>query len=367
MSKIPFVNLERQIVELRGELLAAVSCVLDDQSFIQGPHVDQFELDFARAHGLAHAIGCGNGTVAISLALEALGVGRGDEVIVPAHTFAATAAAVCHVGAVPVFVDIEPEAYTLDPRDFEAKLGPVTKAVIPVHIYGTPCQMDQIVSVAANGNDLVIVEDAAQAHLARYRGESIGTRGHAATFSFYPGKNLGGYGDSGAVLTSHAPIAARLRKLRDHGRSGKYLHEVLGYNCRMDGMQAAMLSVKLPHLAQWTQHRRTAAARYDESFVARGFKVIRPPAESSAVHHLYIVEVSNRDEVQRHLQSRDIATGVHYPVPLHRQPAFAKFARGPLPVTERVAERIVSLPICGSIHVDEQDRVIESFLEIAQP
>ncbi|MBC8072337.1 MAG: DegT/DnrJ/EryC1/StrS family aminotransferase [Deltaproteobacteria bacterium] len=367
MNPVPFVNLKRQIDELRPALLAAVDAVLHDQSFIQGPHVEQFELDFARAHGIAHAIGCANGTVAISLALEALGVGPGHEVIVPAHTFAATAAAVCHVGATPVFADIEPGAYTLDPHDVEAKLGPATKAVIPVHIYGTPCRMDQLVDVAAKGNDVFIVEDSAQAHLARYRGESVGTRGHAATFSFYPGKNLGGYGDAGAILTQHASVAARLRKLRDHGRSGKYLHEVLGYNCRMDGIQAAMLAVKLPYLEQWTNNRRAVAARYDENFVSRGFKVIQPPADSSAVYHLYIIEVSNRDEVQEHMRERGIATGIHYPVPLHRQPAFAKFARGSLPVTERAAERIVSVPICGSIDADEQRRVIESFLEVAQP
>jgi dTDP-4-amino-4,6-dideoxygalactose transaminase len=364
---IELVNLQRQIVSLRPQLLDAFESVLNDRAFIQGPYVAQFEKAFAFEHGSQYAVGCASGTAALSLVLDALGVGDNDEVILPAHTFAATAAAVCQVGAVPVFADIEPGSYSLDPTEVERKLTSRTKAVLPVHLYGVPCRVDAIRDVIGSRPDVILVEDGAQAHLARYNDLPVGTLSEAVTFSFHPGKNLGAYGDAGAILTNDLSIVEHLRKLRDHGRNAKYTHEILGYNQRMDGIQAAMLSVKLPYLSTWNIRRREVAARYDETFVPLNFKVIEPPVGSLPVYHLYVVEVSNRTVVQDYLKNRQIATGIHYPIPLHRQAAFMNYSSDKLPVTERTAGRIVSLPICSELTDSEQSRVIETFLEIAEP
>lgn len=364
---IPFVDLARQIEELRPELLSALTAVVDARAFIQGPFLEAFERDFASFTGAARVLGCANGTVAISLALEAAGIGIGDEVIVPAHTFAATAAAVCHVGAKPVFVDIEPAAYAIDAAQVVDAVTPRTKAVLPVHLYGVPADLEQLVD-QLRGKGISIIEDAAQAHGATLRGKPVGSWGAAATYSFYPGKNLGAFGDAGAIATSDDMVATKVRKLRDHGRQSKYVHDVIGYNHRMDGMQGAILSVKLKYLARWNEHRRALAARYDSRLKSAGFKTIQPPRGAVPVYHLYIVEVSNRDTVQNVLKANGIESGIHYPVPLHRQPAYAHLAGGrTLPVTERIASRIVSLPICGHLQDDDQDYVIDTFLASAKP
>jgi dTDP-4-amino-4,6-dideoxygalactose transaminase len=366
MSAIPFVNLDRQYQALRGEIGEAIQRVLDSKAFIQGPFVDEFERSFAGFCGSRHAIGCANGTAAITLALEAAEVGSGDEVITTTHTFAATASAIWSAGATPVFVDIEREAYTIDVAAVRGAITSRTKAIIPVHIYGTPCDMPALVDLASHHN-LLIIEDAAQAHGASIAGTGVGNFGIAATYSFYPGKNLGAYGDAGAVVTNDDGMAKRLRKLRNHGRSSKYLHDMIGSNQRMDGLQGAILSVKLPHLAQWNHRRRELAARYDAALAPLQFKIIQPPADAVSVYHLYIVEVSNRDDVQADLAAVGIETGVHYPVPLHRQPAFAAFSgRQSLPMSETISGRILSLPICADLAEGEQDRVIEHFLKVAQ-
>jgi len=366
MNNIPFVNLDRQYDALRSEINKAIQAVIDSKAFIQGPYVRAFEESFAAFCGCSYVIGCSNGTSALSLALEALGVGPGDEVITVAHTFAATANAIKHVGALPVFVDIEPNAYTMDPAALACALTPRTKAVLPVHLYGTPCDMVQIKS-ATSQRGIAILEDAAQAHGASLCGRPVGSFGDAATYSFYPGKNLGAYGDAGAIATNDDELARRLGKLRDHGRSSKYLHDIYGYNHRMDGIQGAVLSVKLKSLARWNARRRDLARRYDAAFADRKFKTILAPRDAVPVYHLYIVEVSNRDEVARKMEADGIATGVHYPVPLHRQESFRKDAGNlVLPTTERIAERILSLPICGELSDAEQDRVIESFLSVAR-
>lgn len=367
MDKIPLVNLGRQYESMRDEINAAIQQVLDSRAFIQGPYVEAFEKAFAAFAGSRHAIGCSNGTAAIALALEALGVGQGDEVITVAHTFAASANAIRNVGAVPVFVDIEPASYTMDVEQVARAIGPKTRAILPVHIYGTSCNMDELAGVVA-GRDIAIVEDAAQAHGAAFDGRPVGAVGSAATYSFYPGKNLGAYGDAGAITTNDDVLAGRLRKLRDHGRTSKYLHDSVGYNHRMDGIQGAVLSVKLARLAGWNDRRRALAARYDAAFRRKGFKTVMPSNRTRPVYHLYVVECANRDDVQKALAAAGIDSGVHYPVPLHRQESFASFGAGAsFPVTERIAERIISLPICADLTDAEQDRIVGTFLKAARP
>ncbi len=363
LQKIPFVNLGRQIERLRPDLVAAFEAVLDSRGFIKGPHVSAFEAAFAEALGGPHTVGCANGTAAVALALEAAGIGPGDEVIVPSHTFIATAEAVCHVGATPVFCDIDGDTYTLDPEDVERCLTPRTRAVIPVHIYGTPADMDAVMALAAAHN-LVVVEDCAQAHLATYKGRMAGTIGTAGTFSFFPGKNLGALGDAGAVTTMDPVLAERIRKLADHGRLSKYEHDIVGYNQRLDGLQAAMLSVKLPHLRAWTERRQAVAAYYDSRLKPVGIKVITPPPGAVSVYHLYTVEVDDQKKTAAALSALGVETGVHYPCPLHLQPAFRHLRGGALPNAERAAARVLSLPICGEITDEEAEYACDQVLAV---
>lgn len=372
---IPLVNLRRQYAALKDDVAAAIAAVLDSQQFIKGPAVRAFEAAWRDALGAAQGSGCSNGTAALSLALQALGVGPGDEVITTAHTFIATAEAICHVGATPVFVDIDPASYAIDPAAVAAAVTPRTRAIIPVHLYGSAADMDSILEIAVR-HGLAVVEDAAQAHLGRWRGKALGTLGDAGTFSFYPGKNLGAYGDAGFVVARDAAVAETIDRLIDHGRQrgSKYLHDVVGQNQRMDDLQAAVLSVKLPHLEGWTATRRSRAARYDARLKPSGFKVIEPPAASEPVYHLYVVEVADRDAVMAALQARGIGCGVHYPVPLHLQPAFADMGTGQggagpgsLPRAEHAAGHVLSLPICGAITEDEVDRVCDAVLAVARP
>jgi dTDP-4-amino-4,6-dideoxygalactose transaminase len=367
MMHIPLVNLGRQYTHLRDEINGAIQRVIDSRSFIQGPFVEAFEREFAQFCDCRFAVGCANGTAAITLALHAAGVNSGDEVITVAHTFAATANAIRAVGAIPRFVDIEPDSYCVDVDRLTEVISARTKAIVPVHIYGTPCNMTELTEIA-NARGVTVIEDAAQAHGASFDGRPVGSFGKAATFSFYPGKNLGAYGDAGAVITNDVGIAARVRKLRDHGRSGKYLHDIVGFNQRMDGIQGAILSVKLAHLAAWNETRRSIAKRYDRALRKHGFKTVAPSNRSWAVYHLYVIECSNRGDVQRSLAAAGIDSGVHYPVPLHRQPSFEHGCAGlSLPVTERIADRIVSLPICPDLSEGEQEYVIDQFLSVARP
>jgi dTDP-4-amino-4,6-dideoxygalactose transaminase len=367
MKPIPLVDLSAQYEALKPELHAAIDDVFLAGRYIQGPAVEAFEQAFAGKMGAGHGIGCANGTASLSLALEALGVGAGDEVITVAHTFIATAEAICHVGAKPVFVDIEPAAYGMDAAILEAAITARTRAIIPVHLYGVPCDMDPILAIARK-HGLKVIEDAAQAHFATYRGRSVGNLGDCGSFSFYPGKNLGAYGDAGFISTNSADTAALLRKLRDHGRTSKYLHDIIGYNQRMDALQAAMLSVKLRHIGSWIASRRKIAARYDARLRPAGFKTITPQPGCEPVYHLYVVEVSNRDAVAAALGAQQIATGVHYPVPLHKQPALLRQGSHPaLPVTEKIAARVISLPIYPELVEPDVDRVCDIFLKCAQP
>lgn len=356
---IPFNDLTLQHAPLRAALEAAIGRVLDDNAYIQGPHVQRFEEAFAERLGVAHCIGCSSGTAALVLALEAVGVRPGDDVITTAHTFFAGPEAILALGARPVFVDVDPRTATLDPAAVEAALTPRTRAILPVHIYGGVCDMDRLAAVAEAAG-VPLVEDTAQAHLARWRDGAAGTLGAAGTFSFFPGKNLGALGDAGAVVTNDAALAERMRSMRDHGRLSKYEHGAIGFNHRMDGVQGAVLEVKLRHLDAWTEARREAAARYVEALAPRGIAVVETLPEAVHAYHLFVVRVPRRDAVQRVLQAAGIASGVHYPVPCHRQPALANMAQPSLPVTERLADEVLSLPLFPGITAAQQARVVDA-------
>ncbi len=359
--QIPLVDLKAQYASIRDEIDAAIDAVISKTAFVGGPFVKTFESAFAEFCEARYAVGCGNGTDALRLALEALGIGAGDEVIVPSHTFFATAEAVIQIGAVPVFADIEDGGFNIDPTTLSALVTERTRAVIPVHLYGHPCDMDAVLEVAGK-HDLRIIEDCAQAHGARYKGRPVGTMGDAGCFSFYPGKNLGAYGDGGAVITGDASLAETIAKLSDHARSSKYEHSGKGWNSRLDGLQAAILSAKLPHLADWCEARRRAAARYDRQ-LADVEGVIRPRVSTRvvAVYHLYVIRVPERDSVLAFLHEHGIGAGIHYPVPCHAQPLFLEADGQPrerLPRTEAIAGEIISLPIYPEISDQQIDGVV---------
>lgn len=366
---IELLDLKKQYAAIREQIQTAITEVLEDQRFLLGPRTKGFEENFAEMHGLQHGIGCSNGTSAIVLALQALGIQPGDEVITTPHTFIASASAIINAGGVPVFVDIDPETYTMDARAIEGKITKKTKGIVPVHIYGNPCDMDAIKAIAQK-HQLFLVEDCAQAHLARYGNLPVGSSG-TATFSFYPGKNLGAYGDAGIVLTNNAEHAAWMRASANHGRtkdSGKYLHAFIGSNQRIDELQAAILQVKLPYLNAWTESRRRIAQIYDESIRKKGFKTIKEQTNGLCVYHQYVVEVSNRNELMSRLTQEGIASGIHYPVPLHMQPAFKHlgYQIGDFPRTEQAAERVISLPISPDMDDSEIAHVVSVFTENAR-
>jgi dTDP-4-amino-4,6-dideoxygalactose transaminase len=365
MDAVPFVDLKSQFARLREEIVPRVTAVMQEASFILGPDVARFEENFATYVGTRHCVGVESGTAALQLALEALGITRDDEVIIPANTYIASAIAVSAVGAVPVLVDMD-ENYLIDAALLQNALTPRTKAIMPVHLYGQAVPMDAIMEFAKQ-NDLAVIEDASQSHGARWKGRASGSFGTVGCFSFYPGKNLGAYGDAGAVVTNDARIADGLRLLRDFGQRKKYEHLVKAGNCRLDSIQAAVLDVKLNHLNDWNDARRRCADLYDEKLAAIG---IAPPpriADEGHVYHLYVIEVENRPHVQSVLAHRGIATGIHYPIPIHLQPAYADLGLGPgsFPRTERSAGRILSLPIYPELNEAQIDLVV-SALESAQ-
>ena len=343
---IPLVDLKAAYRRLQAEIDAAVARVLAGGWYILGPEVAAFEAEFAAYLGLADAVGVASGTDALMLALRALGVGPGDEVITVAHTAVATVAAIELAGATPRFVDIDPITYTLDPAQLAAAVTPRTRAIVPVHLYGAPADMDAVLSVA-RAHGLLVVEDCAQAHGARTQGRMAGTLGDAAAFSFYPTKNLGALGDGGAVATNRPEVAERLRLLRQYGWRERYVSDVAGTNSRLDELQAAILRVRLGHLEAENAARRRLAARYDAALA--GLPIALPPArpDDCAVYHLYVIRTAARDALAEHLRARGIGTGVHYPVPVHRQPAYAHLGYGPgsLPATEAAAAGVLSLPM----------------------
>lgn len=368
LTPIPLVNLRRQYAEIGGAIRQAIEQVLESQVFIQGPAVARFAEAFRAAIGANYVICCANGTAALEVALRVCGVRPGDEVITVSHSFFATVEAILNIGAVPVMVDVDPANYTMDPAAAASAVTHRTRAIVPVHLYGMPCNMDSLRSVAQR-HDIALVEDAAQAHLARYGGRAIGSDSEIATFSFYPGKNLGAYGDAGAIVCRDEATAAQLASMIDHGRSGKYTHDLVGSNQRMDALQGAVLAAKLPYLEAWNERRRAVVARYRAALEPAGFAGQSPPEGAQSAHHLFVVQTQNRDETLNALNAAGICAGIHYPIPIHRQKAMESILAQPphLPVTERLAEQIISLPLCGTIADAEVDFVIETFLRVARP
>jgi dTDP-4-amino-4,6-dideoxygalactose transaminase len=344
------VDLKAQYLSIKGEIDAAIADVIDHTSFVGGEQVKRFEEEFAAFCGVKHAVGVGNGTDALELVLSACGIGRGDEVITVAHTFAATVEAIVFRGARPVLVDIDARTYNIDVSKIEACITERTKAIMPVHLYGQPADMDPILDLARQ-HGLIVIEDAAQAHGAKYKGRVVGSLGDAACYSFYPSKNLGAYGDAGAVVTNSEEIASKVALMRDHGAPNKYVHEVVGCNSRLDALQAAVLRVKLRHLQKWNAARRERVEWYNK--LLTDVDVVTPyePAWAEAVYHLYVVRVARRDLVQRRLTEDGIATGIHYPIPLHLQPAFRYlgYQEGDFDNAEVCARKVLSLPMYAEL------------------
>jgi dTDP-4-amino-4,6-dideoxygalactose transaminase len=343
---IPLVDLKAQYASIRDEIAAAVQRVFDSAQFILGDEVAAFEREFAAYSGSSEAIAVNSGTSALHLALLAAGVGPGDEVITVPFTFVATVSAICYTDARPVFVDVDPEFYTMDPSKLEAAITPRTKAIMPVHLYGQPAEMDPILEIASR-HGIPVIEDAAQAHGAEYRGRRCGSMGAAAGFSFYPGKNLGAYGEAGAVVSSRADIVNTSRLLRDWGAARKYEHTLKGFNYRMDGIQGAILRVKMKHIDAWTEARRSRAALYARELRALPMRLPQERPGCRHVYHVYAIRTRERQRLQAALLERGIHTGIHYPIPVHLQPAHADlgYTRGDFPVSEQLADEVLSLPL----------------------
>jgi dTDP-4-amino-4,6-dideoxygalactose transaminase len=358
------VDLKAQYQRLKPEIDAAVSRVLESSAFVLGPEVAAFETAFAAYCGVPHAVAVNTGTSALHLALLAAGVGPGDEVITVPLTFVATVAAIEYTGARPVLVDVEPETYTLDVRQLEGAITERTRAIIPVHLYGQMADMVAIQAIARRHN-LIVIEDAAQAHGAELNGCRAGSLGDLGCFSFYPGKNLGAYGEGGMVVTANADWAATLRRLRDWGQDGRYNHVLKGFNYRMEGLQGAILGVKLRYLEDWTEARRQRARRYTEMLAGARLLTPREAPGRRHVYHLYAVQVERRDYVQQVLTASGVSSGIHYPQPVHRLAAYADLGlpAGSFPVSEAVAERELSLPLYPELTDEQQAHVVDALLE----
>ncbi|HXB73618.1 MAG TPA: DegT/DnrJ/EryC1/StrS family aminotransferase [Candidatus Acidoferrales bacterium] len=363
---IPFADLKAQYHSIKAEIDAAIADVLENSAFILGKHVARFEEEFASFCGAGHAIGVNSGTSALHLALLAAGIGPGDEVITVPFTFVATVAAIGYTGARPVFVDIDPVAYTMNPAAIEAAITSRTKAIMPVHLYGQPADMDPILEIARR-HHLTVIEDAAQAHGAEYKGRRVGSIGHIGCFSFYPGKNLGAYGEGGAVVTDNPDFNRTIRMLRDWGCEKRYEHVIKGYNYRLEGMQGAVLSVKLNRLAEWTALRRAHASQYSRLLDGAG---VCTPVEMEYAHHVYhvyAIRLVARNALQTHLQLRQIQTGIHYPTPIHLLEAWAdlNYKRGDFPVSEQVAGEVLSLPMYAELTLQQIETVASATREIS--
>jgi dTDP-4-amino-4,6-dideoxygalactose transaminase len=357
--KVPFLDLHAHHAPHMGEFEAAIHSVIAAGAFAGGPFVADFEKDFAAFCASKHAVGLGSGTEAVWLALLACGVGPGDEVITSPCTFLATAEAISYCGAQPVFVDVEETTYNLDPARLEAAITGRTKAIIPVHLFGQPADMDPILAIAKK-HGLSVIEDACQAHGAAYKGRQAGSMGDAGCFSFYPGKNLGAFGEAGALVTDSDKLARTVQILRDHGQSRKYHHSMIGWNCRMDGIQGAVLQIKLRHLARANERRRENAALYSQ--LLRDVEEIVLPVEAPYarhVYHIYAIRVHDRDELMRRLTEAGIGCGIHYPVPVHLQEAYRGlgYSVGDLPVAERSALQFVSLPMYPELTPEQIEAV----------
>lgn len=364
---IPILDLKEQYHSLRPQMLRAIEDVLEGGAFINGPNVKALESEVAAYAGAAHGVALNSGTDALHLALRALDIGPGDEVITTPFTFVATTEAIGIVGATPVFVDIDPRTFNMDPELIEAAITPRTRAILPVHLYGHPAPMDRIMEIARK-HKLYVIEDCAQAIGATFEGKFVGTIGDFGAFSFFPSKNLGAYGDGGMLLTNDAALADRARSLRGHGGRVKYYHEELGVNSRLDELQAAILRVKLPHLESWIANRRAVAKRYNEAFASAGLTVPGDPAQGRHVYHQYTLRVEDRERVQEELRAAGVQTMVYYPVPLHMQKVHAMLGQGEgsFPHSERAAREVISIPMFPELSPEVQDRVIEAVLQVCR-
>lgn len=355
---VPFLDLKAQYHSIKSEIDEAVLSVLASSAYVLGPEVAKFEEEFAEYHGVEHGVAVNTGTSALHVALIAAGVGPGDEVITVSMTFIATAASVTYTGATPVFVDVDPITFTMDPSKIEAKITPRTKVILPVHLYGQAADMEQIMAIAER-HGLVVIEDAAQAHGAEYQGKRVGGIGHMATFSFYPGKNLGAYGEGGIVTTNNPDYARHMKLLRDWGQEKKYHHDMIAYNYRMDAIQGAILRVKLRYLKSWTELRRTHALQYEASLSKLGIRRANELTGRYHVYHIYSVFHPARQQLQAALQAEGIHTGMHYPIPVHLQKPyqFLGYSEGDFPVTEQTAKEQLSLPMFAELTPEQVRRV----------
>jgi dTDP-4-amino-4,6-dideoxygalactose transaminase len=362
---IPFVDLKAQYAAIKTEVNAAIQGVLDTCQFTLGSEVAAFEQEFAAYSQASHGIGVNTGTSALHMALLAAGVGRGDEVITVPFTFVATVSAIDYTGARPVFVDIDPKTFTMDPKLLEAAITPRTKAIIPVHLYGQCADMDPILDVARR-HGLVVIEDACQAHGAEYKGRRAGSMGDMGCFSFYPGKNLGAYGEGGMVTTNNAEFTRTIRMLRDWGAEKKYHHVLKGYNFRMEGMQGAVLRVKLRYLEQWTEARRAAAAHYDRLLAGSGVPTPKAMPHNRHVYHIYAIRTAHRQAWQDGLLAQGVQSGIHYPTPVHLLPAFADlgYGAGQFPQAELAAKEVLSLPMFPELTLAQCEQVAQAVLSL---
>ena len=358
---ISLVDLKRQYNSIKDEVNTKINEVLQNTYFILGENTEAFEEEFANYCGVKHAIGVASGSDALTLSLKALGIEEGDEVITVPNTFIATVDAISRNGAKPVFVDIDLETYNINVAKIEEKITDKTKAIIPVHLYGQPADMDAIIKIAKKKYDLKIIEDACQAHGAEYKGKKVGSLGEVGCFSFYPAKNLGAYGDGGMVVTNNEEIAERIKMLRNYGQSKKYYHDFMGYNSRLDEIQAAVLRVKLRYLDEWNDKRREYAKLYNE--LLKNVSGVETPIEKEFVkhvYHLYVIRCKNRDELQQYLSSKGVSTGIHYPIPVHLQKAYKhlEYKQGDFPITEKYSKEILSLPMFPELLEDEIKYVV---------
>ena len=369
--RVPFIDLTAQHRSLQADIFAALQQVFESSAFVMGPNVTSFEEEMARFCGVEHAVGVASGTDALMLSLAALGIKPGDEVLVPSFTYTATAAAVCHLGARPVFVDSLPDGFNLDPADAERRVTPKTRAIIPVHLYGEAAPMGEVLSLA-QAHDLRVVEDVAQAAGGRWQGKMLGSLGSTGCFSFYPTKNLAACGDGGAVITNDGELADRIRLLRQQADAAvlggrKYYHPAVGYNSRLDEIHAAILRLKLPQLDGWNQLRIAHAERYARLLSGSGIALPARSADGSHVYCLYTLRCADRDGLRRHLTERNIGTAIYYPLPLHLQEAYSNLGHksGDLPVAERLAEQVLSIPIYPELADTQIDTVAETILAMA--
>jgi dTDP-4-amino-4,6-dideoxygalactose transaminase len=362
--QVPFVDLKKQYAQIKDEVLAALKNVCENTAFILGPNVLEFEKNFAEYVGVQHCVALNSGTAGNQIALQAL-IQPGDEVITAPNTFIATSEGITAAGGKVVFCDIDEQSYNLDPKKLEEAITPKTRAIVPVHLYGQPADMDPIMEIARK-HDLFVIEDAAQAHGASYRGKNAGAIGHAAVFSFYPGKNLGAYGEGGAITTNMDKVADFARLYRDHGSMEKYIHEIEGHNFRMEGFQGAVLNVKLNYIEEWTEARRKNAHIYNQYF--QGVEGVITPTELPErrhVYHLYVLRVKDRDGLQKYLGENGVASGFHYKYPLHLQKAYAhlNYKEGDFPVTEKVMGEIISLPMFPELTEEQIAYTVEKVKE----